>query len=103
MGCVSSDDSDNWFSESVCPVEEDGADALLSSRRLTFSSATAKACTLSKRCPASLAMAFITTCSTAGGIDGTMARRNGGGSEMCFMAMSKDEWPLNGGVPHNHS
>ena len=100
---MSSDESDNWFSERVCPVEEDGADTLLPSRRLAFSSATANACTLSKRFSASLARAFITTCSTACEIDGTRACSDGGGSEMCFMAMSKDEWPVNGGLPHNHS
>src|SRR5712692_3335672 len=48
---------------------------LLSSKRLACSSAAAKACTLSKRSLASLASALITTCSTAGEIEGTLSRK----------------------------
>src|SRR5579884_3656324 len=70
-----------------CSVRRDTPDRQASSKAL------ANASTLGKRSWGFLASAVITTCSTAGGISGNLARRDGGLTERCCVATSRKDDP----------
>ena len=59
--------------------------------RLACSKASANALTEAKRLEGSFSSAVITTCSTAGKIDGIFSRSGGGGAKACLAITSVKE------------
>src|SRR5215471_7973380 len=66
------------------------------------SRAWAKACACSKRDCGSLARALSTTCSSADEIVGILVCKSGGGTDRCWLAISRID-PEKGGSPLSHS
>src|SRR3989440_8747400 len=103
----------SWFERAIVSAGEDGAaeGAGIPSTMTTgdagscwkaSSRAAANALTSSKRCLGSLARAFTTTSSIAGESVDIFSRNDGGGTSVCFTAISAKA-PWNGRVPHSHS
>src|ERR1019366_1419772 len=80
------------------PYAEDGHCSIWQA----FRSACAKICTLAKRWPGSLERAVSTTLSICGEMLGTFSRREGGSTNMCWLATSKNV-PWKGQLPVSHS
>src|ERR1700736_2337808 len=103
----------SWFERAIVSAGEDGAaeGAGIPSTMTTgdagsfwkaSSRAAANALTSTKRCFGSLARAFMTISSIAGESVGILSSNEGGGTSVCFTAISAKA-PWNGRVPHSHS